>query len=88
MKELLAPHWLIGGALSVGGGLAYRFGSQLLSGSALVAFKIAGLVVLTLGLFVVMRGVSREAQKRPPLEGDEAQRHIPQLRRRSPKSKD
>jgi uncharacterized protein YneF (UPF0154 family) len=86
MKELLAPHWILGAALSVSGALAFRLGPRFVSGTALVVVQILGLVFVTVGLFVAMRGVSRVAQSRPPLEGDEAVRHIPQLRRR-PKDK-
>jgi hypothetical protein len=87
MKELLAPHWIAGVALTVGGALAFRVGPRWLTGRPLVVCQILGLLVATLGLFVVMRGVSREASKRPPLEGDEAIRRIPQLRRPPPDDK-
>lgn len=86
MKELLAPHWLWGAVLSVSGALAFRLGPRFISGTPLVVVQILGLAFVTIGLFVAMRGVSRVAQSRPPLEGDEAVRHIPQLRR-PPKDK-
>jgi uncharacterized protein YneF (UPF0154 family) len=82
MKELLAPHWFIGAAVSVGGGLAYRLGPHWFTGTALTVCKILGLICVAMGLFVVMRGVSHEAQKRPPLDENEAVRRIPQLGRR------
>jgi hypothetical protein len=81
MKELLTPHWFLGGSLSIGGGLAYRFGPHVFAGNSLIAFRIAGLICLSVGLFVVMRGVNREAVRRPPLDEKEAVRRVPGLRR-------
>lgn len=82
MRELTATHWITGGALAIAGALAFRLGPQFLDGKLLVICQLTGLVAVVLGFFVVMRGVSRAAQARPPLEGEQAVRHIPRLRPR------
>jgi len=65
MKDLLRPHWLFGTTLAVGGGLAFRFGPRLMApGTGLVALRLMGLLGVTLGLFLIARGVSRRAQER------------------------
>jgi hypothetical protein len=64
MKELLAPHWLIGAGLSMGGAVAYRYGSALCSGRSLVVVQLMGLFGIAAGLFVVARGTSRAAKRR------------------------
>ncbi|MGC4066849.1 MAG: hypothetical protein QM784_19880 [Polyangiaceae bacterium] len=64
MKELLAPHWLIGAGLSLGGAVAYRYGSSICSGRALVVMQLMGLFGIAAGLFVVARGTSRAAKRR------------------------
>lgn len=63
MPELLAPHWVIGSALAICGALVYRFGARILH-TQNVALPLAALAAIALGLFVVMRGVSRAAQRR------------------------
>jgi hypothetical protein len=83
MKELLAPHWVIGAVVSVGGALAFRLGPRFVSGTSLAVLQVTGLVAVAIGLFIVMRGVSRAAQERPLLEGKEAERRIPGLHRRA-----
>jgi hypothetical protein len=64
MKELATPHWLLGTPLTLGGGLAFRFGRVLFSGRVLVACQLVGLLAVALGLFVVARGVSQLASRR------------------------
>jgi hypothetical protein len=88
MKELLAPHWVIGAVVSVGGALAFRMGPRFVSGTTLAVLQVIGLVAVAIGLFIVMRGVSRAAQERPLLEGKEAERRIPGLRRRADDEKE
>lgn len=75
MRELLAPHWYLGSGLAIGGALAFRWGSRCSS------CQLLGLFAVAVGCFIVMRGVSRAAQARPPLEGEQAVRRIPGLRR-------
>ena len=79
MKELLTPHWAMGTTLAIGGAVAFRFGARWL-GHFVVSVQLLGLAGVTLGLLVVMRGVSRAARGRPTPTGAEAQRHVPRLR--------
>ncbi|HMA96356.1 MAG TPA: hypothetical protein VKP30_26905 [Polyangiaceae bacterium] len=81
MRALQITHWLVGGAIAIFGALAFRLGPQFLTGYSLVSCQLTGLLGVALGFFIVMRGVNRAAQARPPLEGEQAVRRIPGLRR-------
>lgn len=83
MRELLAPHWILGSLLAVGGASLYRWGSRTLPHVPSATVPLLGLGLLTVGLFLVMRGVSQKAAQRPPLSEEESLRHIPGLRRRT-----
>jgi hypothetical protein len=70
VRELARTHW-IGGTLSaLCGALAYRFGPALVSGTFRFAVQIAGLILVTAGLFWIARGVSRTAAERAEHESD------------------
>ena len=70
MTELRKPHWIGGTVVAVGGALAYRFGPAIVSDPFRFAVQIAGLILVTAGLFWIARGVSRTAAERAEHESD------------------